>query len=117
MPTSAGFSARSNAFGVRVQPIPRFGSAFIGWGLVTRFAYAPVTVSNLIEVVARSADAGTITGTGGDGAGATITAWLALLSAAEASIDRGNHRAACAQLRQAHALAAPRCISPVDDHR
>ena len=80
-----------------------FGTGFIGWGLVTRFELAPLTLDNVVAVVNQAVASGALTGDGNGESGAQrLKAWMNMLQAAQQSSASGNVGGACAVLEQAY---------------
>jgi hypothetical protein len=101
----ATYLARSTALGITSR-YHNFGSGFVGWGLVTQFEVAPLTIDNVIVVVNAAIARGSLTGAGeGNSADQRLSAWLNLLDAAQKSAPSGNDAGPCGPLEQVYVRA------------
>lgn len=101
----ATYLARSTAFGITSR-YHNFGSGFVGWGLVTQFEVASVTIDNVILVANAAIARRSLTGAGdGNSAEQRLSAWLNLLDAAQKSALSGNGVGPCGALEQLYLRA------------
>ena len=109
----ATYLARSTAFGI-MSRYHNFGSGFVGWGLVTQFELAPLTIDNVIVVVNQAIARGALTGAGdGNSPEQRLSAWLTMLDAAQKSALSGNDVGPCGALEQIY-LRADGAAQPPD---
>ncbi|HUQ84474.1 MAG TPA: hypothetical protein VM076_25190, partial [Gemmatimonadaceae bacterium] len=105
---SSGFAAyqsRVSAFGV-MSRYHNFGSGFIGYGLITQFELAPLTIDNVLAVVDRAVENRSLTGEGnGSSAANRLATWVNMLRTAQQSAGRGHDTGPCGLLEQAYLRA------------
>ena len=113
LPNRAFYAARNNdAFGT-LSRAHNFGTGFNGYGLVTDFELAPLSLDNLALVASQAATNGRLTGAGpGNSASQLLAAWMSLLASAQAASASGNDYGACALLAQAYVRADGRPQPP-----
>lgn len=98
----ASYHARSNAFGI-MSRYHNFGTGFIGYGLVTQFELAPLTIATVVAAIDQAVATGALRGVGeGNSATQRLAAWLNMLRAAEQSDAHGNDAGACGLLKQVY---------------
>jgi hypothetical protein len=102
---AASYHARSSAYGI-MSRYHDFGTGFIGYGLITQFEFAPLTLDNLVGVVKQAVENGALTGDGnGTAAANRLAAWINLLEAAQRSAGVGDDAGPCGLLEQAYLRA------------
>jgi hypothetical protein len=108
----AGYASRVSANGV-MSRYHNFGSGFIGYGLITEFQFAPLTLDNLIDIVDQAVESGGLTGQGtGNSSANRLGAWINMLEAAQRSADAGGDSGSCALLEQAYLRADGASVPP-----
>ena len=101
----ASYQARSSAFGI-MSRYHDFGTGFIGYGLITEFEFAPLTLDNVVAVVDQAVETGALTGDGnGKSAADRLQAWINILRTAQRTADVGNDAGPCGLLEQAYLRA------------
>lgn len=91
-----------------------FGTGFSGYGLITQFELAPLTLDNVLDVIERAVANGTVSGDGqGTSASNRLTTWLNMLRVAQRSAENGSDDGPCGLLEQAY-LRADGASPPVD---
>lgn len=101
----AGYQSRVSAYGI-MSRYHNFGTGFIGYGLITQFEFAPLTLDNVVAVADQAVETGALTGDGnGNAAAIRLAAWINMLRAAQRSADVGNDDAPCGLLEQAYLRA------------
>ena len=99
----ASFAARMGTAGGIFSRYHDFGTANIGWGLVTKFELAPLTIDNLVAVVDDAIAAGTLVGQGpGLSAPRLLELWRRMLETAQRASQEGDLATACTQLEHAY---------------
>jgi hypothetical protein len=108
----AAYASRGSANGV-MSRYHNFGIGFIGYGLITEFQFAPLTLDNLIGIVDQAVESGGLTGHGPGNASANrLGAWINMLQAAQRSADAGDDAGSCALLEQAYLRADGASVPP-----
>jgi hypothetical protein len=109
----ASYQSRFTAFGI-MSRYHDFGTGFIGYGLITQFEFAPLTLDNVIDVVEQAVGNGSLTGDGnGNAAANRLAAWVNMLRAAQRSAGAGKDAGPCGSLEQAY-LRADGASAPPD---
>jgi hypothetical protein len=109
--SGAGYASRITAYGM-MSRYHNFGTGFIGYGLITQFQFAPLTLDNVIGIVDQAVEDGALTGTGNASAN-RLGAWINMLKAAQRSADDDdNDSGSCALLEQAYLRADGASVPP-----
>ena len=102
---AASYQSRVTAVGI-MSRYHDFGTGFIGYGLITQFEFAPLTLDNVIGVVDQAVQTGALVGDGNGSAAANrLAAWIGMLRAAQRSAGVGNDSGPCGSLEQAYLRA------------
>jgi len=102
-PLNVFYASRSGTANGIFSRYHNFGSAFIGWGLVTEFELVRPSVDNLPAVIDDAVARGTLAGRGqGKSADQVFAAWRNLIDVSRRLAQDGHTAGACATLKRAH---------------